>query len=487
MAKPTPRLPSPAEAEAIQSLLRTHNFRAEAICARRGCRSLATFKPLHQSPHAERLTESGLDILILLFLDEEYVSPAEADCFLGPNALKPFLDTGLVYEEDGQWASSGLLYPIGQLWIASDRNANPDGSPFAIPSDAVYPAITEGTLQLLSLLPDAPAPRFLEACGGTGVAAVLAASQGAEQAWACDINPRAAHYAALNAALNATALHSLTGNHYEPVAGLQFDRIVAHPPYVPQQSDDVLVFRDGGSDGEQVIEQVISGCPDHLAPGGRMYVMSYGTDREQASYPDRLRQWLGERQAEFDILLYAEVDGEPSEVVQRFRIDQRVRDWPRFLAEQRITGVFYGLIVIQRITAPRPVFTERRLGLGALTATGLERLLLLLTSVQQPAFQQRLSQAKLRLAPGLVLHSSHAVVDGELTPIEMAVQVEEPVLYRTPVPAWVVRLLQTTDGRTTAQELHAALRRDQFLDASLPAFIEVLRSLLQFGFLEVAE
>jgi SAM-dependent methyltransferase len=487
MAKPTPRLPSPSEAEAIRDLLATHGFTAKDICARRGCRSLATFKPIRLSPNADRLTESGLDILILLFLDEEYISPAEADCFLGLNALAPFVNIGLVYEEDGQWASSGLLYPIGPLWIASDRNANPDGTPFEIPTDAVYPAITEGTLQLVNLLPDAPSQRFLEACAGTGVAAVLAATQGAEQAWACDINPRAAHYAALNAALNATDLHSLTGNHYEPVAGLQFDRIVAHPPYVPQQSADVLVFRDGGSDGEQVIEHVIAGCPDHLAPGGRMYVLSYGTDREQATYPERIRQWLGDRQAEFDLLLYAEVDGDPAEVVQRFRIDQRVPDWPRFVAEQRITGVFYGLIVLQRIAAPRPVFTERRLGLGALTATGLERLLILLTSVHQPAFLQRLSQAKLRLAPGLVLQSTHAVMDGELTPTEMAVQVEEPVFYRTPVPAWVVRLLQTTDGRTTAQELHAALRRDQFLDASLPAFVDVLRSLLQFGILEVAE
>ena len=62
---------------------------------------------------------------------------------------------------------------------------------------------------------------------------------------------------------------------YEPVAGLEFDRIVTHPPYVPV-SKPTHVFRDGGDDGELILRRAIEGLP--RAPCSRRKVLRADTD-----------------------------------------------------------------------------------------------------------------------------------------------------------------------------------------------------------------
>lgn len=84
------------------------------------------------------------------------------------------------------------------------------------------------------MIPASPCERFLELCCGTGIAALLAARNGAKHAYAFDIAARSVPFAEFNRRLNG--LESVTireGDLYSPSAGERFDRIVAHPPYVP--------------------------------------------------------------------------------------------------------------------------------------------------------------------------------------------------------------------------------------------------------------
>lgn len=266
------------------------------------------------------------------------------------------------------------------------------------------------TLQLIGLLPRTPYDRLLEVCAGTGTAALLARTWGARRVWACDITARATHYAQFNAALNGMDhFTALAGNLYEPVKELQFDRIVAHPPYVPQQSERAMIFRDGGTDGEQVTARIIQGAASHLAPGGALYLLTYGTDREDSPYEQRIRAWLGPEQEEFDLLLYEDVAGSPAEVLSRIPIHHRVLDWRNFVETHRITGIFYGLVVIQRRAAPRRVFNLCRSDLPLASHESLPALLALnylyrATRISR-AFEE--CHAATSRGPGNRFHPSH--------------------------------------------------------------------------------
>jgi methylase of polypeptide subunit release factors len=121
--------------------------------------------------------------------------------------------------------------------------------------------------------------------------------------WGADINPRAIRFAAFNQKLNGIEGASLyCGDLFEPVRSKVFDRIVAHPPYVPMLADKV-VFRDGGVDGERVSMEVIRQLPRHLADGGEFYGYLMLSNRVEAAAELRVREMLGVDGREFDVAL----------------------------------------------------------------------------------------------------------------------------------------------------------------------------------------
>ena len=62
------------------------------------------------------------------------------------------------------------------------------------------------------------------------------------------------------------------GSFFEPVAGEQFDLVIANPPYVISPESSFL-FRDSGLPKDAVSEQVVRALPAHLAEGGYGSVM----------------------------------------------------------------------------------------------------------------------------------------------------------------------------------------------------------------------
>src|SRR5690606_36116914 len=128
------------------------------------------------------------------------------------------------------------LYPTEGLYIISDLDPEAPGAAELDelePLVHVFSAITSLTGSYMKQLPDTPCERFLELCGGTGIAALVVA-RFAGHAWTADITARSTAFAAFNAQLNGLSnVSAVQGDLYEPVRGMTFDRIVAHPPYVP--------------------------------------------------------------------------------------------------------------------------------------------------------------------------------------------------------------------------------------------------------------
>ena len=84
----------------------------------------------------------------------------------------------------------------------------------------------------------------------------------------------------------------MRGDLYEPVRGSRFDRIVAHPAYVPALEPGAI-YADGGEDGEFITRAIVQGLPRFLEPQGRFYCGTMGVEREGEPYEQRVRQWLG--------------------------------------------------------------------------------------------------------------------------------------------------------------------------------------------------
>jgi release factor glutamine methyltransferase len=125
-----------------------------------------------------------------------------------------------------------------------------------------------------------PGERVLEIGGGIGLAAVLAAKDGA-RVTATDILPEAVEAMRANATLNGVALDARLGDCYDPVGGDRFDLICTNPPQMPAppgraRRDAAALADNGGIDGWELLDRVIAGAPRHLVPGGRLIFTLFG-------------------------------------------------------------------------------------------------------------------------------------------------------------------------------------------------------------------
>ena len=140
-------------------------------------------------------------------------------------------------------------------------------------SDGVQPP-KAGSLFFCRHLRVGPGERVLEIGAGLGLAAVLAARAGARVV-ATDIVPEAVDTVRVNAILNGVAVDARAGDGYAPLAGERFDLICTNPPQMPtppaRARDDAVAAADnGGLDGWELIDRVIAGAAEHLAPRGRL-------------------------------------------------------------------------------------------------------------------------------------------------------------------------------------------------------------------------
>jgi release factor glutamine methyltransferase len=116
--------------------------------------------------------------------------------------------------------------------------------------------------------------RVLEIGAGMGLTAVLLARVGARVV-ATDVVPEAVAAIRTNAALNGVSVEARQGDAYEPVAGERFDLICANLPQMPtppgrERKDAIAAADNGGHDGWEIIDRVLDGARDHLAPRGRV-------------------------------------------------------------------------------------------------------------------------------------------------------------------------------------------------------------------------
>ncbi|PYT16341.1 MAG: SAM-dependent methyltransferase [Acidobacteria bacterium] len=496
MATAVPPLPlrigTDAEFAALRSALMAAGFTEQALCERLQLEHISRFDLKNQSElREEPVDETGL--LVRLLMECGPVTRAGAATLGRHNVWYALAALGLVApaaSNPDRWYAKVMLYPTRGLYIVSDRSRPEEGVEGQPPEDFVYPAIVPNTELFLELAPCQPCDAFLDLCSGTAIAALVAAKSGARQAWAFDITGRSTHFAEFNRRLNGIAnMTPATGDLYEPAGDLTFDRIVAHPPYVPVYRPQ-LIFDSGGHDGEQIVGRIIEGLPRYLRPGGRFYALTMGTDRDQP-FEQRLREWLGTEESEFDVAFVNRNTRTPREYAAEALIRNRgqvedIKAWREMFEQLHVKTLAYGLVVIQRRNRMRPVFTVRR-QTGRQSGPAEHEWLVEWETAAVAGEADRILAARPRASKHTHLRVENRLSDGEWVAEAYHLETEYPFSMELRAQAWTAYLLTCADGSRSAAELLEKLKSDGALHPETPPhqFARMLEVLVSGGFLEI--
>jgi release factor glutamine methyltransferase len=185
------------------------------------------------------------------------------------------------------------------------------GLPFKVTPDVLIPRpetehLVEKAIELARLR---AASRIVDVCTGSGAIAVaLARALPAAEITATDLSDAALTIARENSQHNGAEarIRFLQGDLFAPLAGEQFDLVVANPPYVPtiERESMAVEVRDhepslalfAGVDGLDIYRRLISAAPTVLVPGGFIALeIGYG----QARAAEELLAAAGFTQIEF--------------------------------------------------------------------------------------------------------------------------------------------------------------------------------------------
>jgi SAM-dependent methyltransferase len=471
------RLGSDAEFTALRDALDAAGYNEEAICAQFEIKRTSELRTAGDFDPGDDPADV-LRILVRLFIGGCEVKIAAAANL----PMRELSALGLVEESEGQITATVMLYPTRGFYIVSDRNLeNPE-------QDVVYPAIVPNTDLFLDHVPAADCDAFLDLCAGTGIGALVAARCGARHAWALDITARSTHFAEFNRRLNGVPnVTPLEGDLYDPAGEQTFDRIVAHPPYLPVYRPH-FVFDSGGQDGEQIVRRIVEGLPKYLRPGGRFYALTMGSDREQG-FENRLREWLGEDARDFDVAFVVRRTLSPHDytvdaVISHKGSVEDITGWRELFAQWGVRSLVYGLVVIQRRAAERPVFTIRR---EASANTGPAECAWLIEWATAASDADMILNAKPRAGRHASLRVDHRLGEGAWEAQSYRLESAYPFSVNMRAEPWAAHLLTIADGSLKTLELWSRLVAWGGLpeNAELVDFARIVAAMIFAGFLEV--
>lgn len=387
----------------------------------------------------------ALAVLVTLFAQAKPVERGVARELLGDGSVTALIALGFAKQADDALEASCLLYPFEDLWIASDF-------PGQTREDFVFPALSAQSSQFHSILPDTPCEALLDIGTGAGAAALSAAKDYATTVFAADVSPRCVLFAEFNRRLNGVENTKVQASDvYSAYAGQTFDRIIAHPPYIPTLGDGES-YRHGGAHGEDVLRRILEGLPQYLRPGGRAYLSTLGCDHHDCSLDRRVLDMIGAEASEFRVVL-AEWESLPAvEFVMRLvevgelTFDQGARQVKSF-RDAGVTQLVKCAIVVSRAASDDGPQVMRRVMGDGTTAAQLNAAF----STSGISIDDLLDQ-KLVLTQWASLEVSSGIDDGRWKAYNRILNCEYPFRFRTDCPEWAADALARLDGTATLRE-----------------------------------
>jgi len=263
---------------------------------------------------------SGLDVLVHLFMSQQFLPVDYVEQTLDSRFFSELQEVSLlqIHPEGATCQATVRIEPVNNFLVCADRFPEDSSSiQSAWRPDHVYRPWDVSAQIYMRIVPQTRCESVLEMCCGSGYVCLTAAQHFARSVYGVDINPRAIRFAEFNKKLNGIEnITTYCGDLFEPVQSRTFDRIVAHPPYVPALVDSptyrALTYRDGGVDGERISAQLIRAVPKHLSDGGEFHSYLVLSDRFDDPAELRVRKMLGEYGQEFDIALLILAEQSPA-------------------------------------------------------------------------------------------------------------------------------------------------------------------------------
>jgi SAM-dependent methyltransferase len=470
---------------ALRSMLRDAGYDETPICTRTGVNRIdEVISDPSRRQKAPPLNDT-LDALIMVLLEGLPIAGGSWQSLVPIRLTESLEQCGLLAGRGGEYYCPIALYPVEGLYVVSDRDAST--------ADTVYPALVGNTRRFLDVIPRTRCGSFLDVCAGTGIAALLAARDFADQSFAFDIAERSVQFAEFNRRLNG--LNNLTnadGDLYAPAQGRTFDSIVSHPPYVPVLKPK-FIFHDGGDDGEQIVKRVVEGLPTYLAPGGQFCMLSMASDRKDAAYEYRVRQWLGDAHGEFDVALVTRKLIEPADFVARSLLrgnsdSAEVAQWNTLFQSRGITTLVYGSLLIRRKTESRAPFTVRRQSSDFTHRPEMDWLLDWERDAADGSGATRALTSGLIATPGAELRVLNRLENGNWAAAEHLLQINYPFSMECQTQPWMAYLLSKCDGtKTGLDHLNDLVAEEVVYPGTDPQdFARALTTLISGGFLQFA-
>lgn len=246
-------------------------------------------------------------------------------------------------------------------WVVSDLTPGLDGTGNQVSRDHVL-GISPASTQLAQLTVRAPVGSALDLGTGCGVQSLHLTGH-ADRVVATDVNDRALAMARLNAMLNGVEYDVRHGSLYDPVQAEAFDLIVTNPPFVVSPgTGELLIYRDSGLPGDEVVRRVVSQAPAHLNPGGWCQVLANWVHVEGQPWQERVESWLDGLGVDAWVVQREVAD--PAQYVELWLRDaghdrgsdylQRYDSWLAWLEEQGITGIGFGWLSLHKPSEARP-------------------------------------------------------------------------------------------------------------------------------------
>jgi hypothetical protein len=355
-----------ATIDRLRAALERAGYRYDAVVELLGGSAHAALRRNETTPGVLRTRGGGpLETLVRLWLLQTPVALDRAEAALG-DLVEPLCAAGLLERSVDEVAARVDVRPAAtdggdgdgaELLVLSDLTPGLEGGSNRLSADHVL-GVSAASTSLAQLTVRTPAARALDLGTGCGVQALhLARHVG--RVVATDVNERALWMARINARLNGLAdrVEVRAGSLFGPVADERFDIIATNPPFVISPgTDEQRVYRDSGLPGDQVVERIVRGIPDQLAPGGTGQVLANWLISRGQPWEERLGGWLDERcdawvvQREvLDLPAYVELwlkdsghhpstGGEPQEYRRRYDT------WLSWLEEQGAEAVGFGWI-----------------------------------------------------------------------------------------------------------------------------------------------
>lgn len=405
-----------------------------------------------------------------------------------------------------------VTLPAGKdCWVAADLGEAMTGR--GIATDHVL-GLGGASQSLLLFTNRQPRERLLDLGTGCGIQA-LQGTDHAQTVVGTDINPRALGFAAFNACLAGRELDLRLGSLFEPVAEETFDQVISNPPFVitPEElrGDALFTYRDGASQGDGIVAQLVQEVAGRLRPGGIAQLLGNWEIRGQ--WWQRPQEWLAGTGLDGWVVLrevieparYAEIwlrDGGVDPRVDREAYEAALETWVEYFERRAVTAIGFGYFALRRPFTSGGSglhwFEDGTSALEGPTGTEAERVLNVLdflrshglTGPGEPVaatvVEQEFGPLRLQLNPQVVEERHHRPGEGE--PYDIHLVLSEPRERRVSVSAALAGVVGACDGELTVEQIVTAVAALLAADRTQlwTEVAEPLRDLLCQGLLQIA-